>query len=453
MEDFRLTGSGLSRRFFSWPGVAAFAAALAALLGWPWLTAQRSPSGFELPLAGLAVGLMGAATWCMAGARLRLSRNDAGTAAELNRKQSMFRDELEQRLRVQRKLRESEARLVAIVESAPIVLAATDREGVVVFSAGVGPNPLGKKTGEAVGWPAAELFADHAGVVEGIRGALSGVAGQAAMTQDDQSFSLSLAPYRDAAGQTAGAIIVAVDVSDQRQAEDALRRTVETLKEVDQERRALLNRLVRAQEEERRRIASDIHDDSIQSVFAVGVRLQTLRAALRDPAQIEQVDRLQQAVQDATDRLRHLLFELRPAALDEGGLQAALREYLDVMKTESGIETELETAIDSKPASETEVIAYRIAQEALTNVRKHAGAQRVACAVSSEDGGILTKVVDDGVGFQARNGSVPGHLGLVAMRERAEMAGGWLRLTSSAGTGTTVEFWIPDQREEAERAA
>lgn len=453
MKDFRPAGARLSRQFFSWPGVAAFAVALAAVLGWPWLSAQRSPSGFELPLAAIALATMAVATWCMTREGARLSRSDAGAAAELNRKQSMFRGELEQRLQVQRKLRESEARLVAIVESAPIVLAATDREGVIVFSAGVGPNPLGKKTGEAVGWPATELFADHTRVVEGIRGALSGIEGQATMAQGDQSFALSLAPYRDAAGQAAGAIIVAVDVSDQRRAEDTLRRTVETLKQVDQERRALLSRLVRAQEEERRRIASDIHDDSIQSMFAVGVRLHTLQSSLRDPAQKEQVGRLQQAVQQTTDRLRHLLFELRPAALDEGGLPAALREYLEVMKTEGGIEIGLEASIESKPASDTEVIAYRIAQEALTNVRKHARARRVACAVSTEDGGILTRVTDDGVGFAAPNGSVPGHLGLVAMRERAEMAGGWLRVTSAAGTGTTVEFWIPDRPEAAERAA
>ena len=431
----------------------ALAAVLAAVLGWPWLIARRTPTGFEVAVAAVAVILMAAASRYLARQREQLSRSDAGVAAELATKQSMFRDQLEQRLEVQRKLRESEARLGAIVESAPIVLAATDREGVVVFSAGVGPNPLGKKTGEAVGWPAAELFADHSEVVDGIRAALSGLDRRILMTQGDQTFAVSLAPYRDAAGQTAGAIIVAVDVSDQRRAEASLRRTVETLKQVDQERRALLSRLVRAQEEERRQIASDIHDDSIQAMFAVGVRLHTLRSALHQPDQIEQIDRLQQTVRQTTDRLRHLLFELRPAALDEGGLSAALGEYLEVMKTESGIETELNTAMDSNPASETQVIAYRIAQEALTNVRKHAGAQRVACAVSTDDGGVLTRITDNGVGFEAGRGSVPGHLGLVAMRERAEMAGGWLRLTSAAGKGTTVEFWIPDQGEVAGRAA
>jgi signal transduction histidine kinase len=243
-------------------------------------------------------------------------------------------------------------------------------------------------------------------------------------------------------------------VTDGRRAESALRQSVETLKQVDQKRRALLRRLVHAQEEERRAIASDIHDDSIQAMFAVGLRLFALRTALHDPGQIDQMDRLQQNVQESTDRLRHLLFELRPAALDEGGLPAALRQYLDTMKEENGIDVELATALEQSPASETQVIAYRIAQEALANVRKHAQARRVECAVSAVDDGILTRIVDNGVGFDSGgHGSVPGHLGLIAMRERAEMAGGWLRITSSAGHGCVVEYWIPDAREGVAHAA
>ena len=392
-------------------------------------------------------------TWPADGSRAR-ARAAAAAKAEHDRKQAMFRDELEQRLQVQRQLRESEARLRAIIDSAPIVLFAIDREGVITFSAGVGPDPLGKKPGEALGWSAADLFVEHPNVVEGIRQALSGIAGRAELTQGERTFSFNLAPFRDAAGNTAGAIVVAIDVTEGRRTEAALRQSVETLKQVDQNRRALLRRLVHAQEEERRAIASDIHDDSIQSMFAVGLRLFSLRESMRDAAQIEQVDRLQQNVQQSTDRLRHLLFELRPAALDEGGLAAALQQYLDVMKQDSGIAVELETALERSPASETQVIAYRIAQEALGNVRKHAGARRVECAVSAVDDGILTRIADDGVGFDSsRNGSVPGHLGLIAMRERAEMAGGWFRITSSAGKGCVVEYWIPDAREDVTNAA
>jgi PAS domain S-box-containing protein len=385
---------------------------------------------------------------------MKAARAAAAANAERDRKQAMFRDELEQRLQVQRQLRESEARLRAIIDSAPIVLFAIDREGVITFSAGVGPDPLGKKPGEAVGWSAADLFVEHPKVVEGIRQALSGIDGRAELTQGERTFAFSLAPFRDAGGNTAGATVVAIDVTESRRAEAAMRQSVETLKQVDQNRRALLRRLVHAQEEERRAIASDIHDDSIQSMFAVGLRLFSLRESMRDAAQIEQVDRLQQNVQQSTDRLRHLLFELRPAALDEGGLPAALQQYLDVMKQESGIAIELETALERSAASETQVIAYRIAQEALGNVRKHAGARRVECAVSAVEDGILTRIADDGVGFDSnRNGSVPGHLGLIAMRERAEMAGGWFRITSSAGQGCVVEYWIPDAREDVTNAA
>ena len=447
MEGGRSAVDAVMRRLFTWPAVAV----IAGVLSVAWLLAHRAPSGYELPLAVTSVVLMAASTWSLSRSRGRAA---AVTTAELDRKQAMFRDELEQRLQVQRQLRESEARVLAIIDSAPVVLFAIDREGVITFSAGVGPDPLGKKPGEALGWSAADLFVEHPNVVEGIRQALSGVDGRAELTQGQRTFSFSLAPFRDAAGNTAGAIVVAIDVTEGRRAEAALRQSLETLKQVDQNRRALLRRLVHAQEEERRAIASDIHDDSIQAMFAVGLRLFALREALHDPAQVEQVDRIQQNVQQSTDRLRHLLFELRPAALDEGGLPAALRQYLDTMKQESAIEVALETALERSPASETQVIAYRIAQEALANVRKHARARRVECAVSAVDEGILTRIVDDGVGFDgSRNGSVPGHLGLIAMRERAEMAGGWFRITSSAGQGCVVEYWIPDAREGLKNAA
>jgi PAS domain S-box-containing protein len=451
MEAGRSAVDAGIRRLLCWPGVAVFAILLGLGLGLPWLTAQRAPSGLELPLALVALALMAASAWSM---RRDGGRTSTAATAELTRKEAMFRDELEQRLEVQRQLREIEARLRTIVDSAPIVLFAIDRDGVISFSAGVGPDPLGRKPGEAVGWPAAELFVDHADVVEGIRGALSGIEGRADLSQDERSFSFSLAPFRDAAGTTAGAIVVAVDVTERRRAEEMLKETVAALKQVDENRLALLGRLVHAQEEERRAIASDIHDDSIQSIFAVGLSLFTLRKALTDAAQIELVDRVQKNVDESTNRLRHLLFELRPAALDEGGLAAALREYLDVMKAEGGIEVELKTSLERRPASETQVIAYRIAQEALANVRKHARARHVACAVSAEDDGILTRIVDDGVGFEeAHAGSARGHLGLVSMRERAELAGGWLRITSSEGTGCTVEYWIPDAKEGVAYAA
>jgi signal transduction histidine kinase len=171
-------------------------------------------------------------------------------------------------------------------------------------------------------------------------------------------------------------------------------------------------------------------------------------------AHVHQLDVLERSVQESTERLRHLLFELRPAALDEGGLPAALAEYLEVMKRDNGIDVELQTSLEHSPASETQVTAYRIAQEALGNVRKHARARRVECAVSAVDDGILTRIADDGVGFEDdRTRPAAGHLGLVSMRERAEMAGGWFRIASSRGNGCLVEYWIPDRKEGVSNAA
>ena len=435
---------------FSGQGAGTLTAVLFLMLAWLGLTGHRQALAIVMAAGAAGTATVWAAAWNLQRERVR---SGIASRTEEARERAMLHHELDQRLVVQKQLRESDARLHAIVESAPLALFATNLEGLITFSAGVGPDPLGKKPGEAAGWSAFELFAEQEKLLERLRGALSGSTSQIDLALGERVFRLRLAPFRDA-GKTLGAIVVAVDITDRQHAEVALRRTVEMLKQVDADRRALLTRLVNAQEEERRRIAADIHDDSVQAMFAVGVRLLTLGSTLRDPTQIELVNRLQAAVQQASDRLRHLVFELRPATLDEGGLGSALREYLEVMKDESGIQVELVSTLASQPASEVEVIAYRIALEALANVRKHSRATRVHCDVTMVDGGIRTRIRDDGVGFSAGDtGPRPGHLGLVAMRERAELAGGWLRLDSAPGKGCAVEYWIPTANAEVARAA
>lgn len=216
-------------------------------------------------------------------------------------------------------------------------------------------------------------------------------------------------------------------------------------KRIERERRDLLTRLVGAQEEERRRIAGDIHDDSVQKMTAVGLRLQTLRERETSEEQIDAIDRLERSVSLAIGRLRHLLFELRPPAIDLDGLAAALRDYLDDVRDEAGIEVQLDDRLATEPPPEIRMTAYRIAQEALTNARKHAQASRVDVLLRSVDGGILVRIRDDGLGFDADSlsGPAPGHLGFTAMRERAQCAGGRLRIDSTPGMGSTVEFWLP----------
>ncbi len=207
-------------------------------------------------------------------------------------------------------------------------------------------------------------------------------------------------------------------------------------------RRAVHTRLVSAGEDERRRIAADIHDDSIQVVTAAGIRLLILRRSLADPAHIQLLDDVSETITLAISRLRHLLFELRPTALDHEGLGPALRMYLDVAEEETSTSYHLDDHLTSQPSEASRVILYRIAQEVLTNVRKHACAGRVTVTLAERDDGYYVRVADDGIGFDTEAAARPGHLGLATIEERAALAGGWLRVESAPDCGTTVEFWI-----------
>src|SRR5439155_24319577 len=132
-------------------------------------------------------------------------------------------------------------------------------------------------------------------------------------------------------------------------------------------------------------------------------------------------------------------------ALDREGLSVALRQFLEQMHQDHGITYRLRDELTEEPTPEARVILYRIAQEAMANVRRHARATTVHVTLSRREDGTLVAVRDDGRGFDVEDGggSPQGHLGVTAMRERAQLAGGWCRLRSEPGRGTTVEFWSP----------
>jgi PAS domain S-box-containing protein len=255
--------------------------------------------------------------------------------------------------------------------------------------------------------------------------------------------------HRIAAIYDATANVVAIegiarDITERRQAEEELWRTVEALRKTDEQRRKLLTLLAAAEQKERKQLAEDLHDDSIQVLTAAVLRLQVLGRHLDDAAQSDEVDELEGSLRHALERLRHLSFELRPPALDQEGLMPALRMYLDKWKEDAGLDYQLVDRLEIEPQIETRITLYRIAQEAFANVRKHADAHRVHVLAEHRDRGVLIRIQDDGNGFDPeRTGVQPGHLGMLAMRERAELAGGWWKLRSAPGAGTTVEFWIP----------
>ncbi len=209
------------------------------------------------------------------------------------------------------------------------------------------------------------------------------------------------------------------------------------------DRRVLMCRLVRAQEEERKRIAVEIHDDAVQVMTAVNLHLSPLIEHLEGRDYKRQGREVQETVRLTIGRLRRLLFQLIPPELQLHGLASSLRLLLETLQEDSGVRWELEDRLIDEPAPGAALVVYRIVQEALGNVGKHAGASNVRLRVASGEGGVDVRLEDDGCGSSPVTQHEPGHLGVVGMGARAEMSGGRLQVRSVPGHGTIIDFWIP----------
>ncbi|MGH3275175.1 MAG: PAS domain-containing sensor histidine kinase [Streptosporangiaceae bacterium] len=247
--------------------------------------------------------------------------------------------------------------------------------------------------------------------------------------------------------QTAGGtetLIRIKDISEVQRAQFALDLGIDILKSAEQDEKALLGHLMRAQEQERARIAADIHDDTIQILSAANLRLQQLRHRLQDPYALQVLDKLEETLSLSLSRLRQLIFDLRPSSPEHESVAAAVGAFLEEMRSDIGIEYFVEDSSQAVIPANICMRIYRTAQEALVNVRKHARAQTVRVQFLDVADGCLTRICDDGVGYSPADvEDRPGHLGLTLMRERTQLDGGWCRIESAPGAGTLVEFWVP----------
>ena len=211
-------------------------------------------------------------------------------------------------------------------------------------------------------------------------------------------------------------------------------------------RHELMAEFVGTGEFERRRVAEGIHDDSIQVIAAMGMRLQLLRRTLRDPDQLGMLADAELAVQLSITRLRQLVFDLHPPGLEQEGLSVALAIAVDTADGEAAASYRLDDQLPSRPSTEIGVNLFRIAQEALANVREHAQATTVTVTLLERDGGFAMRVTDDGCGFEPGL-TAPGTAGagFASMRSRSGMGGGSLRVDTAVGHGTTVEAWLPQR--------
>lgn len=214
--------------------------------------------------------------------------------------------------------------------------------------------------------------------------------------------------------------------------------------------RHVSHQILRAQEEERKRISRELHDDISQTLVSINVQLETLaRASSVDPLTLRtRITATQRRVEASIERVREFARELRPAMLDDLGLIPALHSYLEEFIRRTGVRVRFKTfAGVERLNSDCRTALYRVAQSALINVAKHADASQVKVNIRQLPGGaVCMDITDNGRSFDVErfmHAKRSRHLGLIGMRERSEMVGGTLTVTSAPGEGTTVRLEIP----------
>lgn len=220
----------------------------------------------------------------------------------------------------------------------------------------------------------------------------------------------------------------------------------EQLKQKERIRARLLNKVVSAQEEERRRISRELHDETSQALTSLLVQLKILERAESEAEIKSQVEEMRLLAVRTLQEVRRLAADLRPAALDDLGLIAALEGYIYDFARKTGVEADFQ-ADDMAPIRlprDVETVLYRVVQESLTNIARHAQARHVTIGIHQEDATLYVEIVDDGHGFDVADilSAEQRGLGLLGMQERIELLGGQFNLESTPGRGTRIEIQL-----------
>jgi len=257
-----------------------------------------------------------------------------------------------------------------------------------------------------------------------------------------------------------------LEIAQRREAEQALkkseqhqRRLLEESGHMRDQLRLLSRQLLSAQEEERKRISRELHDVVAQALTGVSLRLASLKkdSALNTQQRDRNIAFTQQLVEQAANDVHEFARKLRPTALDDVGLIPALQSFMRGFKEETGIQVRLSAFADvERVNADKRIVFYRIAQEALTNVARHARASHVEISIRKLNGAVCMRIKDNGKGLSAESpwhGQKNKRLGLLGMRERLEMAGGHFAIASGPGKGATVTAQIPLEKANARRGA
>jgi PAS domain S-box-containing protein len=236
------------------------------------------------------------------------------------------------------------------------------------------------------------------------------------------------------------------DITARKQAEKILRQRESELQQSQEELRALGAQLISAQEDERRRLSRELHDDMNQRLAMVAIHIQSVQGSLSesDPMQ-ETLQQLYKEVTSLSDNVRHLAYQLHPSILDDLGLVVALRSFIkDFSQWEHISVTFQPKDVPTILPQDVALCVYRVIQECLRNVAKHAQADRVSVEVMGSETGLHLIIKDNGKGFtpeEVRSGTHG--LGLIGMKERIRVVQGTFEIKASKGKGTTITVWIP----------
>jgi PAS domain S-box-containing protein len=354
-------------------------------------------------------------------------------------------DQLDANEQVERLFAFSQRVLDSIAEAICVI----DTNGVVTFANRAAAEELGVGGESLVGQPLISRLdgEDCAAKMAALLHDTRGGRGRTRVRDSDRTLEYACATLQ-ADGEIEGAVVTFRDVTDRHEQERRLQATLDDLDVSHQERGALLEALVSAQELERKTIAGEVHDDSVQVMGAVGLALDGLLRRTTDETEAERLTELREVVQGATSRLRNLLFTLSPPALATG-VANAIDAYARRLAEDHGLDVQVTGVLSQEPPMTTRLVLYRIAQEALTNAARHAQASRIDVTLLDVRRGLLMTIADDGIGIPEHAGGAAGHVGLSSMRHRAEIAGGRCRVEANdPDPGTTVTVLLPHPSEE-----
>jgi len=209
--------------------------------------------------------------------------------------------------------------------------------------------------------------------------------------------------------------------------------------------------IVRAQEKERARVARELHDDTGQALTLLLVRLQMLADQIPDPRTRAELADLRALVARTMDGVRRIVVDLGPTVLDDLGLASSVEWLAERMRVDGRMRVDLDLDVDREPPRPVALAMFRVAQEALTNVLRHARASSVSVRLTRDDGHLRLAVSDDGLGFdvEAAERRSEESVGLLGMTERIALVGGELSIESDPGRGTTVVASVPIGRDGA----